>query len=223
MKRALVLILAVFAFIGFSVPVMAIGVGGSFSAGVAKVYWINSSSNGEGSGSAYGGSFIFDTAVAQNTLFNYRANLAIQAVQGDTNDNENSDIKNETEGMRYSLWNSFGFGVVRTKSVRFWLGPTLGIHYVDADTTTSRPDFMPFLYGASYILLPTESKVKKSDNGFGASLGFVLGLNINMGSVFTLGLDGGVRAFVTSNEVVANAGPEGFVNISFIFRINDTY
>lgn len=223
MKRAMVLILAVFAITCFSAPVMAIGVGGSFSAGVARVYWINSSATGKGSGYAYGGSILFDTAVAQNSLFNYRANFAIQAIDGDTKNDDNGNIKNETEGMRYSLWNSFGFGVVRTESIRFWLGPQFGIHYVDADTTRTEPDFMPMLYGASYILMPTESKTKKSDNGGGASLGLVLGLNINMGSVFTLGLDGGVRAFVTSNEVVANAGPEGFINVSFIFRINDNF
>ncbi len=223
MKRALVFILALFVIVGFSVPVMAIGVGGSLSAGVAKVYWINSSSTGKGSGYAYGGSLIFDTAVAQNSLFNYRANFAIQAFQGDTKDDNNGDIKNDTEGMRYSLWNSFGFGIVRTESIRFWLGPQFGIHYVDADTTRTEPDWMPVLVGANISWLPTESKTKKSDNGGGASLGFVVGLNINMGPVFTLGLDGGVRAFLTSNEVVANAGPEGFVNVSFIFRIGDKY
>lgn len=77
--------------------------------------------------------------------------------------------------------------------------------------------------GFTPVILYREVKTKSSDNGAGFSFGLVLGLNINIGPVFTLGLDGGCRGFFTATTEVANAGPEGFVNVSAIFRINDTY
>jgi len=220
MKRLLHLALIVIAIVAFSVPAMAIGIGGSFTAGAAKVYWVSGAGTGEGNGSAYGGSLVFDTAVAHDSLFNYRANFAIQALESDT---ESGDIKYKTEGMRFALYNSFGFGVVRTKSIRLWLGPQFGVHYIDADTTKTMPDFTIVRIGASYVTMPTESKKKSEDNGGGISLGFVLGVNFNIGPTLTLGLDGGGRAFVTGNNTGANAGPEGFVNVSVIFRIDDSY
>lgn len=227
MKRALVLILTIFAIIGFYLPAMAIGIGGSFTAGVAKVYWTDLATEGSGSATLYGGSIIFDTAVAKNSLFNYRANFAIQAINADTeadSGEEGKKLKFETEGIRYALFNSFGFGVVRTESVRFWLGPQIGIHYVDADTTKTE-DRLVTLYpvGPTYLPIYTDYKQKKEDNGVGASFGLVLGVNINIGPAFTLGLDGGCRGFITGSAEVANAGPEGFVNVSLIFRISDTY
>ncbi len=220
MRRVLLLALIALAVVGFSLPAMAIGVGGSFTAGVAKVYWVSGGGSGEGDGSVYGGSLVFDTALAQNSLFNYRANFAIQALESDT---EGGDTKYKTEGMRFALYNSFGFGVVRTESIRLWMGPQFGVHYIDADTTKTQPDFTLVRVGASYVSVPTESKRKSEDNGGGVSLGFVLGVNFNIGPALTLGLDGGCRAFVTGNDVGANAGPEGFMNVSVIFRINDSY
>ncbi len=227
MKRALVLVLAVFATIIFSVPVMAIGLGGSFTAGVAKAYWTDLETEGSGTAAFYGGSFIFDTAVAKNSLFNYRANFAIQAIDADTESDsveEGEKLKYKTEGMRYALFNSFGFGVVRTSSVRFWLGPQFGLHYQDADTTETASRLWNVTYvGTTPVPLYRDVKTKTDDNGVGFSLGLVLGLNINIGPVFTLGLDGGCRGFFTATSEVANAGPEGFVNVSLIFRISDTY
>lgn len=220
MKRFFKLASIIVAIVTFSVPALAIGIGGSFTAGIAKVYWVNGGGSGEGDGSAYGGSLVFDTAVAQDSLFNYRANFAIQALESDT---KGGDIKYKTEGMRFALYNSFGFGVVRTESIRLWLGPQFGVHYIDADTTRTEPDFSLLRVGASYVSVPTESKKKSGDNGGGISLGFVIGVNFNIGSSLTLGLDGGCRGFVTGNDVGANAGPEGFMNVSLVFRINDSY
>lgn len=213
MRRILLIAFALFAIVGFSIPAMAIGIGGAFSAGVTKVYCFDAS-EGDGDGLSYGGSLVFDTAVANNSLFNYRLNLAILAVDQETSEGSR-DYK--TEGVRYALYNSFGFGVVRTETVRFWLGPQFGLYYADVDTTETKQVI------SYYGLMPSETKKKYDDGGIGSSMGLVLGLNLNMGPVVTLGFDGGVRAFVTSTKLDGNYGPEGFINVSLIFRINDNY
>ncbi len=66
------------------------------------------------------GGLIFDTAVADDTLFNYRLNLGFGGWQHSFDD---SDVK--YRGFHYSFLNSFGFGTVRTPHLRFWLGLNL--------------------------------------------------------------------------------------------------
>ncbi len=213
MRRFALIAIILLAVAGFSTQAMAIGIGGAFSAGASKVYSFDAS-EGDGDGYTYGGSLVLDTAVAQNSLFNYRLNFSILALTQDTSEGSR---KYKTEGVRYALYHDFGFGFARTETVRFWLGPQFGLYYSDVDTTETKQS------GSYFELMTGESRKKYSSNGVGSSLGFVLGLNLNIGSALTLGLDGGLRGFISSANLEGNYGYEGFANVSLIFRINDSY
>ena len=61
-----------------------------------------------------------DTAVAEDTLFNYRLQLGYARASYDYSD-----------GNRFEMRHIFGFGVLRTEQVRLWLGPQIGLDYED--------------------------------------------------------------------------------------------
>ncbi|HOW81981.1 MAG TPA: hypothetical protein PK573_05430 [Spirochaetota bacterium] len=168
-------------------------------------------------GSAYranfywaGAGLVVDTAVAKNKIFNYRMNLGIGKLwQEPISGSYNIDI----EGIRAELISSFGFGIVKISFMRMWLGPQLGLRvsYIEADDFNTN-------FTSVFI-----------------SPGAVLGFNFNIGSLFTIALDGGFRYnaglnFVTSQDSSLldynseyTHGPEGFVNVSVLFRFGDNY
>ncbi len=114
---------------------------------------------GSESGSVYGGGggFVLDTCLARNSIFNYRMSLGA--------DYRSEDIDVGLETTRLHLVNYFGFGVVRTKVLRLWLGPqfTVGGEFGD---------------GAWAFMVGT---------------GVALGLNFNIGDTLTISLTGGGR------------------------------
>lgn len=164
----------------------------------AKFYWA-------------GAGLVVDTAVAKNKIFNYRMNLGIGKLwQEPISGSYNIDI----EGIRGELISSFGFGIVKMSFMRMWLGPQLGLRvsYIEADEFD-----MNF---TSIFISP----------------GAVLGFNFNIGSLFTIALDGGFRynaglnfATLQDSSDLLNYnseythGPEGFVNVSVLFRFGDNY
>ncbi len=99
----------------------------------------------------------------------------------------------------FSVANTFGFGVVRTEKIRFWLGPQVTVGALLADIK----------------------------GGYG-ELGLALGLNINFGEAFTIGFTVEGRSLIgayayLNGPVEFVYGGEGVVTMAFIFRINDTY
>lgn len=149
-----------------------------------------------------GGGILFDTAVAEDELFNYRVNLGFEIWKRDFALNE------DTGRSHITLYNSFGFGIFRRQWMRLWLGPQLGLQYLKQSAT-----------GSSY-----------RHEGFGMTLGAMAGLNFNLGRDFSIGLDGGGRyrfSYMGSDRREAydffHYGIEGFANISFIVRVDDEY
>lgn len=109
------------------------------------------------------------------------------------------DVKYPDLGThKISMNNYFGFGVVRMEKFRWWLGPQLGLRY--------------------YII---ESEDGNMDEA-GGNVGLATGFNINLGKVFTLGLELGFRYNFLFREPLIH-GPEGHGALVFLFRINDTY
>jgi hypothetical protein len=169
---------------------MAIGIG-AYVDGAYNSF----SASGEGGTASIGdygfvgAGFVLDTCVARNDVFNYRMGLGYQ-----------KDVKyTQFDTHKISMNNYFGFGIVRLKSFRWWLGPQLGLRC--------------YIFGSD--------KGASSAEG-GGNIGVVTGFNFNIGSVFTIGLELGFRYnFLFRSPLIH--GPEGHGAIVFLFRVNDTY
>ncbi len=156
--------------------------------------------------------FILDTAVAKDRLFNYR--LAFQFEK-----NQAKDRGLDMKGI--ATTHDFGFGVLRNKAVRMWIGPQLRVAYY-RDLSPNGP-----------------SGVEYDGSALGVGVGPVIGLNLHFPKVVTLSAsasyimlgryagDYGIDDVNTGGRVGNNdvdADFNGlFANISIIFRINDHY
>jgi len=154
--------------------------------------------------SHFGGGFVLDTRVADRGVFNYRLQLGFESV----------DYLYLENFSRLSIDNTFGFGIVRTRVVRVWLGPQIRIAYM------------------GYSSDPSDI------NTIGFALAPVLGVNINIGDVISLcpALGYRVSGFIGTqsyneeyylysreNDDWSTSDKEFFVNFSIIFRINDVF
>ena len=104
----------------------------------------------------------FDTNIGKDKLFNYRLGLEYINLKVD-----NSDFTSSNTGYgRFNLVNTFGFGVLRTESVRLWIGPRINVGWnVDASD-------------ASY-----------SELAFELGIAPAIGVNVNLGRVVSLAAD----------------------------------
>jgi len=190
-----------------------IGVFGSFGYGETEAELEGSNTFGENfiknydlDNTRYIFGFVMDTAVAENTLFNYRLQLGYGRGTIDFNyRREDTDTHSVTRNQySYSIWDislvhSFGFGIVRTQYVRLWLGPQIGLNYSDD------------LNGSQY-------------GEFGIKFGLVAGINVNIGNFISLFVDGGIRYQISfAKEPWFHNGYEGFVDTGIMFRIGDRY
>lgn len=219
MKKLMVLFGVVFVLLCLRAsPAHAFGLGlfGNFDGG--RMIW-------EGVGTNfmnYGGGLVLDTNLASDQLFNYRMELGFTNLHSSYQQEEPDIVaqllverltgtffpinKKETYWENSFLLTTihyFGFGVVRTKTVRFWLGPQLTI-----------------------------GGMLTNNKGFYAGLGLALGLNINIGEVFTLSITGSGRylggvtfyKYQGGTTGTGGYGGDGMVTLAFIFRIpGDTY
>lgn len=163
-----------------------------------------------------GGGLIIDTNVARDEVFNYRLDLTFGGLM------ISQDVVNSfplplfgtyipfkyTETQKkttlfISTVHYFGFGVVRNKYVRFWLGPQITLGGMATDV-----------------------------RGLITGIGLAMGLNINIGEFFTISLTGSGRfvagftvydATEGGTNLAGGYGGDGMVTLSFIFRINDSY
>jgi hypothetical protein len=191
--------------------VSAIGLGGYFTAGSGSGEWdaededdVESDFETDDTGSGFG--FVLDTAVAKNRVFNYRLNLGFERKDYEFESGDTLEIDN------FVVVNDFGFGVVRTPQIRFWLGPELKI--------TS---------GSGYVDDDEDFEVDLVSVGIGP----VLGLNVHVGKLVTLGFKTGLlfESIVgqgehdTLDDTVDFTGDDTYFYFSFavIFRINDAY
>lgn len=208
MKRAF---LALFATLVFAPSAHAMGFGGYFE--YANVFDgeldIDDSfvDDAEYDEDHFGAGFVFDTAVAADTLFNYRASIGYQHVDQDFDDVGNLS-GGSFDGNGISLDNAFGFGVVRNERIRLWIGPAirLSMDWFDGD------------HGDDFY-----------DLGIGA--GPEIGLNFHANDRFSLGLTAGYQIlYVASffdddyygNDDDIDGYEQGvFVKLLFLFRTGD--
>lgn len=161
--------------------------------------------------------FALDTRMARRGFFNYRLGLGYERI------NYNPEAEEDHFHSVYYLDNTFGFGIVKTRFLRLWMGPQIRLAYFSFKENYSGT------YGSS----------EYKENGFGIGIGPVIGANFNFGSVVSICLDLGYRfsthggtgkatwdynGITESAETDFTLGQNGhFINISFFFRINDVF
>jgi hypothetical protein len=203
--------------VGFSMvaqSAMAVGIGfyGTWAMGKGIQTWevLNTEKKYKTSHMKWGGGILIDSAVAKDTIFNNRLYLGF-GMNTRTTDFSGTDA--EVEMYDFSLFNTFGFGLVRLSFMRLWLGPQIGITYSFGD--------FDFVQNREYY-----------EVGFFG--GISSGINFNIGTFLSFSVDGGFRYgglanyYDISSTSVKTLKPfatayEGFINVSVIFRIGDEY
>lgn len=127
----------------------------------------------------------FDTNIGKDKLFNYRLGLEFMKQEVDKL-NGNSCISGCDFGTRVNMVNTFGFGVLRTQTVRLWVGPRINIAY-DWDTGDDGWNRVGFEFGVAPAV----------------------GVNVNLGRLVSLGADVDYRfatAFGAYDDDFSNSG-----------------
>jgi len=179
------------------------------------------------------GGIIIDSAVAKNNPFNYRFKIGGGLLS-----------ENKQKFSHFDLIQTFGISPasMRGEMVRFWLGPRIGLHYLNGTYTVSGSDassllllyaLPPLSNGFNNILLLTMLTPQKAKvDLFRGDIGLVLaGFNFNFGEAFTISMEFGFKYGFTIGSIKSGSYPgtvygeglEGFATIAFLFRFNDNY
>ncbi|OGR02164.1 MAG: hypothetical protein A2511_13890 [Deltaproteobacteria bacterium RIFOXYD12_FULL_50_9] len=217
MKKQLLLITACFVTtITFSSNAHAFGLGAYGSIGAGEADWEIDSSSSPNTPTfkfdieSQGFGFVMDTNVAKNNVFNYRLQIGYEQVE-QTNQKDSKEVLN-LKGV--VIDNDFGFGIIRTAPFRLWLGPELRLAYLSGSPSYDNVEYNDF-----------------DIELFGIGLGPVIGANINLGSVVTIGIKTGYlfsKFFGSGEDKLYNYSEDYeiddqqyFVNMSILFRIGE--
>ena len=166
--------------------------------------------DGDKTRTAFG--FVLDTAVSRDTLFNYRFQIGYEAWE-----NELDGYGDTFEMVGISMSHDFGFGIVRTPTVRVWVGPELRFSYAYGEL--DRADYYD-IYAFTY------------------GVGPVIGANINISPTLSLSFKGGYlfEGVVGTMETDRHSyyhdyydydfdgsQEELFINFSLIFRFGESF
>jgi hypothetical protein len=109
----------------------------------------------------------FDSNIGKDKLYNYR--LGLEYTKSKLDKVDGYSITNATYTKKtFNIVNTFGFGVLRTKTVRLWVGPRLNIQFADMESSEN-------------------SEFSHSDFGIGVAAAG--GINVNLGKVVSLAAD----------------------------------
>jgi len=114
---------------------------------------------------AIGFGLAFDSNIGKDKLFNYRLGLEYMNVNVD---NVNGHSSDQTYS-RFNIVNTMGFGVLRTETIRLWVGPRINIGWNFRDETYAYTDYNEVV--------------------FELGIAPAVGVNINLGRVVSLGFD----------------------------------
>ena len=118
--------------------------------------------------SAIGLGIAFDSNIGKDKLFNYRLGVEYMNVGVD---NVNGFASEQDYG-RLNFVNTFGFGVLRTKTVRLWVGPRVNIGW---NWTTENN--------------AGGTTIDYAEAAFELGIAPAVGVNVNLGRVVSLGFD----------------------------------
>lgn len=170
MKKTVLFSLLTIIFLSVAQSAFALGLGLYGTGGVGWNRWLEDEANFAGTTYNAGGGLILDTCLAADRVFNYRLKVGAEFLG-------TPDIP--YNWTRVHVVNTFGFGVVRTKNVRFWLGPEI----------IFGPFFGPNRWGVL------------------AGMGLALGVNVNVGKTLTLAFtwsgrfEGGYREYTVRTNL----------------------
>ncbi len=186
-----------------------LGVYGSYDMLLASIGWLDNSNDFARMKIVQLG-FMFDTCVAEDRLFNYRLQVGLDLSTASYFDSGLSRTVS-MDIWQISFINTFGFGLVRDESLRFWVGPQLGFGF----------GFEPEFSGNSYY--GTMSDFFEFD----LFAGVALGVNIHLGDAVSLCADAGLR--LHEDVMVSPAAYFGgilikpFVDAGIVIRFSDIY
>jgi len=146
---------------------------------------------------------VYDTAVAKDRLFNYRANIECYTTTEETTGIYSSQTRN---ARNIVFAHTFGFGFVRTRFMRIWAGPQIALacQFVNRNNTV----YDPVLY---------------------SKFGAIVGANIHTTDHLTIGLEIGVRTgfgFELTRSLTSSftsAKLEPIAGLKLIFRAGDSF
>jgi hypothetical protein len=156
---------------------MAMGVGYSLHYGLGENYWLKAATKNLSSRIGDAGLGItMDSNLAKDKLLNYRMDLDI-GVSYDMYKSSSDFFKyHNAPFFAINTVHTLGFGIYRSKTIRLWLGPQISLGGLFG---------APTVYGG----------IHKVNNTWGVNggIGGALGLNVNIGEVFTIAFTGAVR------------------------------
>ncbi|MGB6019003.1 MAG: hypothetical protein WBF77_05350 [Sulfurimonadaceae bacterium] len=109
----------------------------------------------------------FDSNIGQDKLYNYRLGLEYSSAELDTVDGQT--LPGTLTKDKFNIVNTFGFGVLRTKTVRLWVGPRINIQFENG------------VYDDGVVYVEQDS--------FGIGLAAAAGVNVNLGRLVSLSAD----------------------------------
>lgn len=138
----------------------------------------------------------FDTNIGKDSLFNYRLGLEYMKQEIDTIDGQSCGGGSGCEFDRINMVHTFGFGVLRTKTVRLWVGPRINLAYSNLKDEANAETFT--LSHIEFGIAPA------------------VGVNVNLGRVVSLGADLDYR-------VAGLSGSWEYENTTFAISESDSY
>lgn len=154
-------------------------------------------------GKMQGIDIVYDSAVAKDQIFNYRANIECDTITKHINTLFASKAQN-TNIIVFS--NTFGFGFLRTSFIRLWAGPQISI---------------------AYEFINKNSRIYNSV--IYTKFGAVAGVNIHTSDDITIGVEFGFRSGFgydltrSSSSAFTSAKLEPIATMKLIFRAWDFY
>jgi hypothetical protein len=160
---------------------------------------------------AIGGGLVVDSNLAKDSLFNYRLELGCDWFNMSWYPGPTAAYYTDA-CSKLSSTHYFGFGIVRTQNIRFWIGPQIEISGI---------------FGQYH-------------NGMFGGVGLALGTNFNVNDQITFSMVISLRAvgamIYGTYQVISSSGAlesnsksfgfyggSGKISLACIFRINDTF
>ncbi len=146
--------------------------------------------------------FVYDTALARNELHGYRLNVGYDSFV-----NYGSIPFGPWSIHQAIITNTFGMGIVQSRYARFWIGPQIEFACIfkEAGGKFRITNAYPFPQGAMALWKSVGRRFVIPMMGFGGAMG----VNINAGKNFTIGIEAGM---VTAMGL----GPHSYTERSFM-------
>lgn len=159
----------------------------------------------QGSGFA-GFGLMMDTAAARDQLFGARVQMGMDLF--------NSATPEHARLFRFYGACTFGFGIIRNKTLRFWLGPQVGLAVHSRSVRYTNFFYLPM---GSIVFIPEKGVGRLVT--LGISVGAALGINIHVAEAVSLSLEAGFRY----NLAFKLTAYEGYGTVGVLFRIRDSF